>query len=269
MLYQHFTPRDLPVHGTKAWGATARLPESGEVAVARACNDRRLAAVFGDHDDAVVVETIEALEAMLPAICGASATGAWVAKATICAAGRDRVRRRGEMLDDATRVRLQRLMARGGALVVEPWRERVLDLGQPGVVGDDGAITLAAPHRLHVEPGGGFAGITIGPDPEVAAHADALALAAHAVGDALAARGYRGPFVVDAFVHLDRGSHRLRAVVEINARLTFGWIARAWADHLGDGTLMLGRGAPPADATALLLPGADDDTSAWFSASRR
>jgi len=268
-VYQGVTRRDLLVRDTPAWGATARLPASGSVEVARACNDRRLAAVFGDRDDAVVVESVATLEAMLPAIVGASATGGWVAKATICAAGRDRVRRTGAAIDDATRIRLQRLMARSGALVLEPWRDRVLDLGQPGIVEDDGAVTLVAPHRLHVDPGGGFAGVTIGPDPEVEPHAEPLALAARAVGDAIARRGHRGPFVVDAFVHRDRGGHRLRAVVEINARLTFGWIARAWASQLGDGTLMLGRGAPPVGATALLLPGGADDTSAWFSASRR
>lgn len=244
----------------RAWGATATWPESGSVEVARACNDRRLSASLGDSGDAYVVESIAALEQLLPEL-----GGEWVAKATICAAGRDRVRRRGATIDDATRTRLGRLMARGGALVVEPWRRRVLDLGQPGVVESDGSVTLLPPHRLLVDDGGGFAGIAIGDDPEVTAHAERLARAGRAAGEAIAARGHRGEFVVDAFVH----AGGLRAIVEINARLTFGHVARAWAAQLGAGALHLGRGAVPDGAIALLHPGAADDTSAWWATSSR
>lgn len=269
IAYRSFTLRDLSVSHTGgevgtsgpivAWGATARREGSGDVGIARACNDRRLAVGLSEPGDARVVTTIEELEQVI------APWGEWVAKATICAAGRDRVRRKGA-IDAATRTRLARLLAPGGALVVEPWRARTLDLGQPGVVDARGEIALAPPHRLICDPGGGFRGVAIGPDPQVAPYADALADAGRRAGAAIAARGYRGPFVVDAFVH---GDGELRAICEINARLTFGWVARAWAAHLGDGTLTLGRGAPPADATPLLLPGDADDTSAWFTSSRR
>jgi hypothetical protein len=195
----------------------------------------------------------------------ARAGASWVAKAMICAAGRDRVRRRGGV-DAATRVRLARLLARGGALLVEPWLERVVDLGQPGEIGNDGEVTLAPPHRLICDEGGGFRGIGIG-DAQAGEHAGDLATAGRAAGAALARLGYRGKFVVDAFVHRTARGLALRPVVEINARWTFGWIARAWAERLGPGVLEIGRGAPPADATPLLLPG-DDPTSAWFTSAR-
>ena len=168
-------------------------------------------------------------------------------------------------LDDATRASLGRLLARGGALVVEPWLDRVLDLGQPGEVGPDGVTTLTAPHRLLCDDTGGFRGIVVGADASPPAHRDAMAAAARAAGAALAAVGYRGPFVIDGFVHRHGGVELLRPLVEINARLTFGWIARAWAAHLGAGALELGRGAPPAGAVPLLLPGGDDPTAAWFT----
>jgi len=249
-----------------AWGATAAHPASGDVAIARRANDRRLAHAIATQlgavpDGVAIVESIDELAARLPAACVASPTGAWVAKATICAAGRDRVRRRGAELDVATRVRLERLLARGGALVLEPWLDRSADLGQPGRVHEDGSIVLVAPHRLHCDDHGGFRGIAIGDDPVVAEHAGALEAAGGAAGAALAALGYRGPFVVDGFVHGDR---RLRPVVEINARLTFGWIARAWAERLGPGALALGDGAPPPGTIALLLPGRTDPTAAWW-----
>jgi hypothetical protein len=190
---------------------------------------------------------------------------AWVAKAMICAAGRDRVRRRGA-IDAATRVRLERLLERSGALLVEPWLERVMDLGQPGEIGADGAVTLVPPHRLICDEGGGFRGIEIG-DDAAGEHEWDLGVAGRAAGAALARIGYRGKFVVDAFVYRTAAGLRLRPVVEINARWTFGWIARAWAEVLGPGVLEIGRGAPPAGATPLLLPG-DDPTSAWFTSAR-
>ena len=253
-------------------GTRADLSWGGDAELARRCNDRRLAHVVAAHLGALppgtaIVTSVDELEARLPAAVAASPVRAWVAKATICAAGRDRVRRRGADLDAATRVRAGRLLDRGGALILEPWLERTLDLGQPGEVA--GEVTLAPPHRLLCDDGGGFRGVAIGEPPELLVHAGALARAGRAAGAALAALGYRGRFVVDAFVHRTAAGEVLRPLVEINARLTFGWLARAWADRLGPGTLEVGAGAPPAGARALLLPGAEDPTSAWFSASSR
>lgn len=244
-----------------SWGGDAEL--------GRRCNDRRLAHVIAAQRGAVpagaaIVASVEELEAHLPATTAASPTRAWVAKATICAAGRDRVRRRGAELDAATRIRCGRLLDRGGALLLEPWLERTLDLGQPGEIAG-GVVTLAPPHRLLCDDTGGFRGVVIGDAPEVAVHAAALAATGRAAGEALASLGYQGRFVVDAFVHRTAAGEVLRPLVEINARLTFGWIARAWAARLGPGTLEVGTGLPPPDAVALLLPSAEDPTSAWFT----
>ena len=246
-----------------AWGGHAEL--------GRRCNDRRLAHVIAAQRGVVpagaaIITGIDELEAGLPGAVAASPTRAWVAKATICAAGRDRVRRRGAELDAATRIRCERLLERGGALILEPWLERTLDLGQPGEIAG-GILTLAPPHRLLCDDTGGFRGVVIGEAPEVTAHAAALATTGRAAGEALASLGYQGRFVVDAFVHRTPTGEVLRPLVEINARLTFGWIARAWSARLGPGTLEVGTGLAPPDAIALLLPAADDPTSAWFTPS--
>jgi hypothetical protein len=247
------------------WGATARYPASGDVSVARTASDRRLAARLAGDGIARVVDSVAALEALLPALVEESPARAWVAKATICAAGRDRVRRRGAAVDDATRTRLGRLLARGGALVVEPWLDRVADYGQAARIDDAGAVLLDEPHRLLCTDDGGFRGIdgdAAVPPPIRAALADAAGRA----GAALAALGHRGRFAIDAFAH----AGGVRALVEINPRLSFGVIARAWAERLGvAGTLEVGTGEPPAGAIPLLLPGTADPTSAWFTASRR
>ncbi len=259
----------------RLWRAPAPPPASDAVAIARACNDRRLAAAVTAALDAplpgAAIVTADdgdvALDDAIRAAAAASPLGAWVAKAVICAAGRDRVRRRGADLDPATRTRLSRLRARGGALVVEPWLDRALDLGQTGVVGDDGGVTLWPAHRLWCDDGGGFRGVVIDPrDEAVAPHRAALAAAARAAGEAIARAGHRGAFGVDALVHRTARGLALRPLVEINARLTFGVIARAWVERRGGaGALEVGRGAPPAGAWPLLLPGGDDDTAAWLA----
>jgi hypothetical protein len=55
---------------------------------------------------------------------------------------------------------------------------------------------------------------------------------ATAAGDALRAAGYRGPFSIDAYLWRDAdGVLRLQRLSEINARLTFGLVARAAAER--------------------------------------
>ena len=67
-----------------------------------------------------------------------------------------------------------------------------------------------------------------------------------------------GPFAIDGFVYWD-GARRLRPLVEINARHTFGHVARA----LGCGRL--GFTPAPAGATVLVAPIDGDPTTAWIT----
>jgi len=166
-------------------------------------------------------------------------TGQWVAKAPFSAAGRERVRFAAPAPD--ARTRIERLLARYSELLLEPWVERVLDLGCAGLVGD--SLEVFPPHRLECDASGVFRAAVIDDsgarvaDPPVLA---ALRDSARAAGDALAAAGYRGPFSIDAYLWRDRsGSLRLQRLSEINARLTFGLVARAAAERAGGGTFEL------------------------------
>lgn len=177
----------------------------------------------------------------------ASRTGTWVVKAPYSAAGRERLRLSrqsgceatggvpvggtGAELDPDARTRVERLLSRFGSLVFEPWVERVRDLACAGVVHRD-RVQVFPPHQLETDRAGVFRAATIddgatgypGPD------ADAVTGAARAAGAALAAAGYLGPFSVDAFAWRDpAGAVRLQPMSEINARLTFGLLARAAA----------------------------------------
>jgi hypothetical protein len=268
---------DVDAHGAPAaWRALLPRIPPPPADVLRRVADRRWALAHAERLGAALpgaraISSVDALVAHLAAGgTAASPTGAWVAKAPITAAGRDRVHRAGAAPpDDATRRRLERLLARAGALVVEPWVDRLADLGQPGIVAGPGRVVLLPPHRLLVDAGGGFAGIAIDDAAATGLSADerarVRAIAAE-VGAALAGDGYRGPFTIDAFAWRDPGGvRRLHPLCEVNPRLTFGLVARAWAERLGRPlTLRVGRAAPPPGAIALVQPTAADPTAAWL-----
>ncbi len=167
---------------------------------------------------------------------------AWVAKVPFSASGRDRVSRHGRLLQGEMRVRTERLLTRFGALLIEPWVPRIADYGECGIVGNSMADTcIFAPHRLYSDNTGVFRGIRIA-DSEVESELGPvffreLNATAHAVATSLFEIGYRGPFGVDSFVYSDRaGNRRLQSLCEINARISFGLVARAHAELSGNDT---------------------------------
>ena len=229
---------------------------------ARAANDRRLAlAVAREHGVALPgarelreLRELDELGVLAPA-------GSWVCKAPWSAAGRDRCHGEGAPTPEQ-RTRLARLLARAGALVLEPWCDRLADAGVCARVAPGGRVTTEAPHGLVTDARGGFLGIDLAPpalEPHERAQLDALARAA---GAALARLGYAGPFAIDAFAYRDGRARRFHPLCEINARYTFGWIARALAARLG--ARRLGFGPAPAGATALIAP-AGDGVTAWIA----
>jgi hypothetical protein len=186
--------------------------------------------------------------------------GEWIAKLPWTAAGRDRCRGRGAPTPDQ-RTRLERLLAVCGALVVEPWCERIVDVGVCARVDAHGVVTARPPHGLLTDPRGGFLGIDLaGAQLEPAEHAQ-LATMVAAAGAAIAGTGYVGRFAIDAFAYRVDGERRFHPLCEINARTTFGWVA--WAFAARAQTTRLGFGEPPAGARVLIAPGSDRVT-AWI-----
>jgi len=184
----------------------------------------------------------------------------WVLKSPLSAAGRHQARGRGAEVGKETVALLEGVLGIRGALVFEPWMERRTDYGVTGVVSDGGAERLAV-HRLLVDDHGRFRGIVPGGAGEDEA---ALRETAARVGRALAAEGCRG---VDGFRYVGAdGAERLHPLVEVNARTTFGHLARALAERTGLGpapALHAGRPPPdPGDAVVLLRPGDRDATAA-------
>ncbi|MDQ3300074.1 MAG: hypothetical protein M3619_26130, partial [Myxococcota bacterium] len=187
--------------------------------------------------------------------------GPWVCKAPWTAAGRDRCHGTGTPTAEQ-RTRLERLLARFGSLVAEPWCDRLVDVGVCATVAADGLISAQAAHGLLTDRRGGFLGIDLTPPALERAERDQLVILVGAAGAALAARGYVGPFTVDAFAYQEDATRRFQPLCEINARFSFGWIARAFAARTG--ITRLGFAAPPPGATILIQP-ADDHVTAWIA----
>jgi hypothetical protein len=202
---------------------------------AKAANDRRVTVAVQRAlgiDHAVVITDVAALDAR---------RGPWVAKATWTAAGRDRIHGDGPPRADQ-RTYAERLLARYGALVVEPWLDRRFDIGVCARL-EGGRVIAESPHTLLCDPRGAFAGIDMVAPPLSLAQRAQLDRAVEASGRALAELGYAGPFTVDAFVW---GAGSLHAPCEINARYSFGHVARAL------GATRLGFGRPPPGAAVLV-----------------
>ncbi len=215
-------------------------------AAARPANDRRFALAVATRlgvalPGAYVATTIDEVDLPVP----------WVAKAPWTAAGRDRHRSTsaGPPTGEA-RAHVAGLLARFGALVVEPWCDRIVDAGQ---------CAGHPPHGLVVDARGGFVGICRGATGLLPDELAVLAATVDAVGKELAAIGHTGPFAIDAFAYRDplTGARRFHPLCEINARRTFGSVAHAL------GVDRLGFGPPPRGARVLIAATADDPVTAW------
>ena len=199
----------------------------------RAFNDRRYAFAIAQSlgaslPGACVVENLDAFERAI-----AASPGAWVCKAVWTAAGRDRCHGSGPATPDRRR-RIARLIERAGAgaVMFEPWCERVLDFGVCGALGTSGRV-IHAPHTLRSDPRGGFLGISLEPpmlEPAERARLDTIVTA---VTDALARDGYVGAFGIDGFVYKTPTGRAIHAMCELNARYTFGHVARAIGERYG------------------------------------
>lgn len=226
-------------------------------AEAKAANDRRLARTIAERrgvglPGAREITAVDELDHV---------RGRWVCKAPWTSAGRDRAHGDGPPGPEQ-RTHLARLLARAGALVFEPWMARVLDVGVCAEVLADGSVVAQPAHGLITDARGTFLGIDLAPPELLATEHALLAELVTLAGTTIAALGHRGPFAIDAFAYEVGGERRFHPLCEINARYSFGWIARALGDRLG--ITRLGFGTPPPGAIALIAP-AGDGLTAWVA----
>ncbi len=220
------------------------------------------------------VERPEALRQHLRTV--GKQVGDWVVKAPLSSAGRDRcVVRQGEATSHLMR-RVDRLIDHSGGALFEPWLPRYEDLGGCGLVAEHQVVELGI-HRQRIGQGGRFQGVTIEPGgPRLAGDfAAVMRTVMRQVGEQLRLDGYRGPFSVDSFLYRDSaGRSRLHPLCEINARMSFGLLARLFAEGEAGGEgrrtvdLRLSTHGPIPNApstVAILNPTVGQPAAAWLT----
>jgi uncharacterized ferritin-like protein (DUF455 family) len=168
-------------------------------------------------------------------------SGQALLKAAHSCAGKGHLRVNHQSDPAKTRAWIENTLARHGALVVEPWLDRLLDFSALYEATPDGRITLVGMTHLENDPAGRFLGVRVGAKwgsllpPALAdflfREARVMEWFDHRIPAALPGLlpGYHGPLCVDALVHRrPDGSPALKPVVELNVRLTMGRIAWEW-----------------------------------------
>lgn len=213
------TPRALMA---LARAGASRLPVP-DFEVLRQVNDRRFSLNLGATlPGQCVATTIEEVAAVLSQ---PSPRGNWLVRRPHGFAGRGRRRVRfDEVMTDA-RSWIEASLRLSGALVVEPWVERLADFGLHGHVSPAGVIVLGEPTLQTMTEDGMWLETRRVRSGELGRdEAYSLATTANAAGDALARAGYFGPFGIDAFRWRDEhGKQHWNPRCEINARYSMGW----------------------------------------------
>lgn len=129
-------------------------------------------------------------------------------------------RLRSRVLDAADRASVARLLNEDECLVVEPWRERVLDLACRFEVEEGGEPDGFLAYEVVNTADGAFIGDIFDLHSEAMERwGPELRSMAEVVARELAGAGYSGAVCIDSFVWNDGGVERLRPVVDLNARL--------------------------------------------------
>ncbi len=169
-------------------------------------------------------------------------SGQVLLKAPFACAGRGHLRVNHGSPPARTRGWIDNTLAAHGAVVIEPWLDRVLDFSALYEMKPGGQTAPLALTRIENDAAGRFLGIRIGPkwgnllEPEHAEFlfrgADVARLYQERIPAAMQALlpGHAGPLCVDAMVHRrGDGSLALKPVVELNVRMTMGRLAYEWA----------------------------------------
>jgi hypothetical protein len=214
----------------------------------------------------------------------------WVLKAPYSAAGRLRILGRGRDPEPAVLRRAVALLDLFGSLLFEPWMDVIEEIGCAAELSAAGAVSILGFHRVETAPSGAFRRITVPPGRPGAAwpagaDPEALERAVEAAAAALRKAGYSGPFGIDAWHYRDHaGRPRFHPLGEMNARMTFGRVARALVERLREAgaieprsraSLCAGRApragagarpeaAEPAVRIPLLHEGAGEPVALWI-----
>ncbi len=192
-----------------------------------------------------VLQNIEELEKHINTIQGSGSwTGSWVLKARWSAAGRWRYISKNDFIDQGKeRQSIENLFSHYGALIFEPWQERLSDWGALIEVGEKENIKYLGLHQQSVDGGGRIQNLkfyrtnieTLDLSPGESLTPTQLKLIMEVsiqIGEKLSDLGYRGPVSIDTWKYETPQGSALNPLGEINARFSLGRVVRDWINHL-------------------------------------
>lgn len=174
-----------------------------------------------------------------------------VAKALFGLAGQSALRLWEPHLLDAQKTWIRRQLDRDGALIIEPWLDRVLDFSvqwemSPRGLRQVGWVKMIADHRGQYLASVCEPKFTMGLDRSLAEWLRGQGRSrteklyqdlAHFLEPKLHEAGFQGALGIDAMVYRDIQGHlRLKPIVEINARYTMGRVALELMRYAATGT---------------------------------
>lgn len=179
-----------------------------------------------------------------------------VVKADLGSSGRNMIRVSDGTLSPEQHAWLERALVQHGAVVVEPWLDRLCDVSMQLHIDVPGRARLLHVGRFLADARGQYLGTLLGPltrtlprDLRRWASGDGrdrdrlprvAERVAREVAGALEPSGYVGPVGVDALIHRDaNGELRFKPVVEINPRTTMGHVGVGMQRALAPGRVGL------------------------------
>jgi len=155
---------------------------------------------------------------------------AWLLKSEHSNAGLGNRRLRSSSLSQSDREVMRRLLAEDVCVLVERWRDRVLDIASVFELDGDGTVKDLCAYEVVNTADGAYIGSIFEKSSETLdAWLPAITDVALRVAERLAGEGYFGPVCLDHFIWSEGGDRRLRPLADLNARLQVSApILRLW-----------------------------------------
>jgi hypothetical protein len=214
---------------------------SPQLDVVRRVNGRRFAAKLERElfECGEILGVFDAPDEIEACIASRPPGEAWLLKSEHGNAGLGNRRLRSPSLSQSDREVMRRLLAEDACVLVEKWRNRVLDIATVFELDSDGIVKDLCAYEVVNTADGAFIGSIFDRtseivDPWLSEVTDVALKVAHA----LFQEGYFGPVCLDHFVWSDGGGRRLRPLSDLNARLQVSApILRLWRSWGADRVL--------------------------------
>ena len=157
----------------------------------------------------------------------------WVIKAEFSHAARERILGTGREPSSEQVAWLKKRIGRDHCVAVEPWVERVAEVGVQWDIPQIGEPRCLGITPLWTDARGGYRGSGVTrPSVEPANEWRTAITMGYRVAEHLQSEGYFGPLGIDAMRYRTADGERIRPLQDINARWTMGRMALSWGNRI-------------------------------------